>query len=238
MFCSDDVTLTRSAIDTVTSSATGYCSVLFCSSDLTFVASSITGVSATVGDGGYCGVLACAGALVATNSTIGQNSATNPDATEIWNIDSATLVYVTMVSNTGGGAELFESTEVTSFGSVIAQKGAGPLCDTVLLVSNGYNFADDTSCGFAATGDRQGLGLDPQLGPVGANGGSTLTMLPTLTSPLVDAIPLASCQADGAAGITTDQRGEPRPAMLGCDIGAVELQPAVVPVVLVPAFTG
>jgi hypothetical protein len=31
-------------------------------------------------------------------------------------------------------------------------------------------------------------------------------------------------QADGAA-VTTDQRGEPRPAGSGCDVGAFEVQP-------------
>jgi hypothetical protein len=60
-------------------------------------------------------------------------------------------------------------------------------------------------------------------------------------SPLVDAIPAGSCQADSAAGIATDQRGLPRPALTGCDIGAVEVQaqsgPAV-PVPATPRFTG
>jgi hypothetical protein len=52
-------------------------------------------------------------------------------------------------------------------------------------------------------------------------------MVPKLTSPLVNAIPNASCQADGATGVTTDQRGFPRPdsANPNCDIGAVEVEP-------------
>jgi hypothetical protein len=36
-------------------------------------------------------------------------------------------------------------------------------------------------------------------------------------------VPLAQCQADGAAGIARDQRGITRPQRNGCDIGAVEL---------------
>ena len=49
----------------------------------------------------------------------------------------------------------------------------------------------------------------------------------------------ASCQADGATGITTDQRGLPRPdaASPNCDIGAVEVQPPP-PTVVTAAFTG
>ena len=59
-------------------------------------------------------------------------------------------------------------------------------------------------------------------------------------SPLLDKVPAADCQADGAAGITTDQRGVPRPQWPGCDKGAVEVQVAVpaAPVTAAPLFTG
>ena|SRR5688500_450479 len=97
--------------------------------------------------------------------------------------------------------------------------------------SNGWNFSDDASCEFTNTalGDRESAG-DPLLGGLAADG----TRTPLTGSPLIDAIPLASCQADGAAGITTDQIGNPRPSGAGCDIGAVEVQ--VAPVVV--RFTG
>jgi hypothetical protein len=42
---------------------------------------------------------------------------------------------------------------------------------------------------------------------------------------------------DGAAGITTDQRGLARPSGSGCDIGAVEVQAAVA-ILTTPEFTG
>jgi hypothetical protein len=66
---------------------------------------------------------------------------------------------------------------------------------------------------------------DPQLGPLASNGGPTQTMLPASSSPVVD--------TGSAFGLTTDQRGLPRPANFpaianagdGSDIGAVELQP-------------
>ncbi len=89
--------------------------------------------------------------------------------------------------------------------------------------SNGFNFSDDASCGFTAGTDRQNAG-DPNLGALADNGGPTETRLPQSGSPLIDAIPLASCQADGAGGITTDQRGLARPSGPGCDIGAVEVE--------------
>jgi hypothetical protein len=75
-------------------------------------------------------------------------------------------------------------------------------------------------------------------------------MLPAATSPLLDAVPVAGCQADGAEGITTDQRGITRPQGAGCDVGAVEVvvtapeppappaPPAPAPVAAVARFTG
>jgi hypothetical protein len=97
--------------------------------------------------------------------------------------------------------------------------------------SSGYNFSDDDSCGFTATG------------------GPTMTLLPAATSPLVDAIPVANCHDDGAATLDTDQRGVTRPQGSGCDIGAVELEAVVpvtpveppaapTPVTVAPRFTG
>jgi hypothetical protein len=82
------------------------------------------------------------------------------------------------------------------------------------------------------------------LAALSANGGPTLTRLPATSSPLVDGVPLAQCQADGAAGITADQRGITRPQGAGCDIGAVELviaaptPPEAAPLVVTPRFTG
>lgn len=60
--------------------------------------------------------------------------------------------------------------------------------------------------------------IDAVLGPLQDNGGMTLTHLPSLASPVIDA---------GVAGNNTpsiDQRGESRPSRGGIDSGAVELQ--------------
>ncbi len=128
---------------------------------------------------------------------------------------------------------------LTLFGTVLAQPvGSFENCPTPqTVVSAGYNFADDTSCALTGTGDRQGAGLDPQLGALAFNGGPTQTLAIAQTSPLFDAIPAAACQSGPAAGITTDQRGEARPSYTGCDIGAFEIQ-APAPVNILPRFTG
>jgi CSLREA domain-containing protein len=65
-------------------------------------------------------------------------------------------------------------------------------------------------------------GQDPQLGGLASNGGPTLTQLPAITSPAIDA-------GSNPLALATDQRGQPRtingpPANAGdgTDIGAVE----------------
>ncbi len=60
------------------------------------------------------------------------------------------------------------------------------------------------------------FGVDPQLGDLADNGGPTPTQLPAITSPVID-------KGNAPSGLTTDQRGDPRTAGGGTDIGAVEL---------------
>lgn len=81
------------------------------------------------------------------------------------------------------------------------------------LTDGGYNISSDGSFLFSANGSR--INTDPLLGPLGNYGGPT-PVLPLLEgSPAVDAADQSSCPP-------TDQRGVPRPAGAGCDIGAFE----------------
>ncbi len=141
-----------------------------------------------------------------------------------------------------------EEENLTVFGSVITDPIGATNCDLGggSVTSDGYNLADDTSCDLADSTDHQADGADPMLGGLAANGGPTETLLPQTGSPLIDAIPNAACQTDPATGVTTDQRGLPRPEQAGglCDIGSVEVQlvtptPTPSPAVIVtPRFTG
>jgi hypothetical protein len=150
-------------------------------------------------------------------------------------VETTTLVYDTVAGNAATTGANVDVNQLISFGSVVALPQGGVDCVVALpTTTNGFNFSDDATCGFTASTDHQDAG-DPNLGAVADNGGPGLTRLPLTGSPLIDAIPVASCQADGAAGITTDERGVFRPQGAGCDIGAVEVIPAVV---ALPTFTG
>jgi hypothetical protein len=145
-----------------------------------------------------------------------------------------TLVYNTVVGNTATVGANIDAGQLISFGSVVALPTGGVNCVLASpTTSNGFNFSDDATCGFTTATDHPSAG-NPDLAPLADNGGPGPTRLPQAGSPLIDAIPVASCQADGAAGITTDERGVTRPQGAGCDIGAVEVVPALV----TAAFTG
>lgn len=158
------------------------------------------------------------------------------------------LVYVTLVDNDASIAFAnLDAQRSEAFATVVATTNldAGN-CETGPgQISFGYNFSSDDLCGFNQPTDRSSAG-DPGLGALGAHGGPTLTRLPDSDSPLVGAIPDANCHDDGAAGITTDQRGIARPQSNGCDIGAVEVeiaplepvQPPATPIPLQAIFTG
>jgi hypothetical protein len=201
------------------------------------ISNSTFAANTTPRDGGAIRV--AAGALDVTNSTFSGNVAGEEGgAVRTFGPEPVALTYVTM---SGNGAPIGASvhgggeTPLVVYGTVLADPVGSANCEGVLTTSNGYNFSTDASCGFTGTGDTED-GPNPQLGALGDNGGPTPTMLPALTSPLVDAIPLAACDP----AVTADQRGFPRPAdangdgVEACDIGAVEVQPA--PLVL--TFTG
>ena len=217
---------------------------------LTITGSTVSGNTAAGGNG--AGVDAPNSTMALTNSTVTGNTNTNTTGSG-GGLAAAqvTLVYDTVVGNSqaGGspGANLFvyRSGSFASFASVIASPNAGStncsFSSGVTLASHGFNDEDDigASCGFATATDDLAPGTSPLLGALANNGGPTQTMLPQDgPSPLIDGVPAASCQADGAAGVTTDQRGLARPdaASPKCDIGAVEVQLAAP--TLTVAFTG
>jgi hypothetical protein len=169
------------------------------------------------------------GNITLTNSTLSGNTSTAWYGGAAFHTDGVMqLVNSTVtnnVSNPSGPAALFVGTFTsagatlrltntivannTSAGCFAGFFGSG----AVVLASGGHNVASDGSCNLAAAGDRPGV--DPLLGPLANNGGSTATHALLPGSPAIDAADAAACPA-------TDQRGVARPRGAGCDVGAFE----------------
>jgi Right handed beta helix region len=156
----------------------------------------------------------------------------------IWNSGTLTVASCTIASNTavqligpdigsnGGGIASTGGT-VTVQNTIIAQNQAPADPDVSgSFVSNGCNLigAGAGSSGFTAPGDQVGSAaapINPLLGPLQNNGGSTATMALLPYSPAIDAGSNAA-----ATGLTTDQRGPGFSRFVGpVDIGAFEVQP-------------
>ena len=108
--------------------------------------------------------------------------------------------------------------------TIIAGNGPGFVaddCDRAISVGGGNLIGDAASCHFSALPSDQ-LGVDPGLGELAGNGGSTRTHLPGAT--VIDRGVTAPCTA-------TDQRAAARPTdgdgdgIARCDSGAVEMSP-------------
>jgi uncharacterized repeat protein (TIGR01451 family) len=196
--------------------ATSAAGILVDAGTVNLTASTISGNSAS-GSGG--GVVNNGGAVNLTNSTISGNSAGGSGG-GVDNGATVTLTYSTVFGNTSSAASgggIFNGGTVTTSSSIVAGNPGGN-CSNAVLSSGGYNVDGDGTCGLTAATDQNNV--DPQLGPLQANGGPTETMAPASTSPVVDAVP----KGTNGCGTTikTDERGVLRPQGAGCDTGAYE----------------
>lgn len=142
-------------------------------------------------------------------------------------------------TNTGANIHLSGASLIRN--TIVANPiGAGESCSTegAMLGSGGFNLDEDGSCGFGEGSDV--AGVDPLLGPLADNGGTTPTHALFAGSIAVD--------RGNSFGATADQRGLSRPSDFttisnteggdGSDIGAFELQVAPPSPILVRAATG
>jgi hypothetical protein len=224
--------------------------------NVTIAASTIADDSAsyeTDGAGVGGGLADEAGKFTLENSTIVDNSAEGGSSgiIEGWgggvSIDStATLASDTIVDNqtSGYGGNVYvQFTTATATDTIVAD-GTGTAgadnCDANGsslgdLSGHANNLESDAGgeCHFTGAGD---LHAEPQLGSLALNGGSTETLLPARTSPVI-AAGGACIDPATSARLAVDERGEPRPTgTAACDIGAVQIQPPADTVA--PAITG
>jgi predicted outer membrane repeat protein len=164
------------------------------------------------------------GTLNMTNSTLSANHAlasggpiTATGGGLYWVGGSIGLLNTTLVSNTattqGGNIYAGGATNVsTTLKNTLIAFGSPNNCDAHIS-SQGDNLESANTCGLTSGGDL--IDLDPRVGPLQNNGGSTLTHALELDSPARDAGTNSGCPA-------TDQRGVTRPQGARCDIGAYE----------------
>ncbi len=143
-------------------------------------------------------------------------------ATERAGVEPAEILYVgdSLSSDVEGGLAAgwrvawYGGDGSTSGGdcSVLGGRGGDP----ATIVAS-HTLVEDGTC--ITPGVDGNLSGDPLLGPLADNGGPTLTHLPELGSPLIDA-------GDNATCLSEDQRGLPRDDG-SCDIGSVERQQVV-----------
>ena len=197
--------------------------------------STFSGNHSTQDDGAGGGIFN-GGTMTVGNSTFSGNSAA--DGGGIYNYGTLTLSNSTFSGNTASvfssptGAALFNfgygGSSVTFKGVLMANNTPGSSCGNIgILVSDGYNLEDGSSCNFNQTGDQSNVtGAATYLGPLKNNGGPTQTVALLTGSTAIDAIPLNACTDAFGNPVIADQRGITRPqgAAGKCDIGAYEVQ--------------
>ncbi|MFN2624094.1 MAG: choice-of-anchor Q domain-containing protein, partial [Chthoniobacterales bacterium] len=179
------------------------------------------------GGGAFGGAIASSGSLQVSNCTFTANTADPGGSAIFTGTGDTTIDNSTIFSNTGNSAVLrFGSGTVRVRNTIIVGNPSADVSGT--FISDGYNLIGTTSAGgsgFGSTGDK--VGVTPSqvnLGPLQDNGGPTNTMAPKTASIALD--------QGHSGGVTTDQRGDPRPVHRTTatnvpgdfsDIGAVEI---------------
>jgi hypothetical protein len=155
------------------------------------------------------------GTLTLTNSTVSWPSGITNDAegtVAVWNSTLAGEIF-----NGPNGAVTITNSLIAGECGCFNIHPTDP-CDPT--TSGGYNIeSPGNTCGFDQTGDLVNITEGAlELGELADNGGPTMTHALGAGSVAIDHIPAVDC------GVTTDQRGEPRPVGDGCDVGSFEVQ--------------
>ena len=186
--------------------------------------------SAVVNNDVYVGVTA-SGTMTVINSTVdgGRNQ---------WPAIAHRDGTLTLINSTIG---LFNPNSANLFGTINSSKMVvsnslvlgsnvsdigGPTCSIGSVTSRGGNIESPTNdCGLTPPTDLVGVTASAlNLGPLADHGGPTMTYSLLIPSVAIDRVPVPMCVDPDGNPLTTDQRGQPRPAGLACDAGAFEVQ--------------
>lgn len=177
--------------------------------------------------------------LSVINSTFSGNKTVSPESSGWFNFNGGGAIFnLTLSSPESASLSVIHSTFAEnsslngSGGGILNFGGEFELVNSIVLgntteptnserdIASSPAFDDENNL----IGLPSGWSLAEVLGPLADNGGSTLTRMPVLGSPVID----AGDNSLVPAGITTDQRGNgfPRTLAAAVDLGAVEYLPA------------
>jgi RTX calcium-binding nonapeptide repeat (4 copies) len=210
-------------------------------------------------DGGGIAVPAVGGSFALVNSTVSGNSAEEGGGLSLGKhapltyggigeveLNNSTIARNTATSTRGGGIYLgryntgsgYESGTVLVNSTIVADNTAGGAAQDLDRANGSSGGGFDTAFSLI---ERKGdapvitsgpnlLGLDPKLGPLADNGGTTKTLMPAPSSKAID--------KGDSSRLDVDQRGRQRvvdlgipnaPTGNGTDIGSVELRASELP---------
>ena len=171
------------------------------------------------------------GTMTLINSTVANNFALYGgglfnDGSGTLTLDDCTIAGNTAQPGLGGGIDNAGTGTVTLENTIVAASHGSPGGDIAGTVSGSNNLIDDAATAGGLTNGASGnlVGVDPQLGALGYNGGPTQTMALLPGSPAID----AGSNAPISLGIIADQRGAPRLNGKSVDIGAFESGPTTI----------
>ncbi len=158
------------------------------------------------------------GILTLTSSTLSGNIATNSGG-GIYNDSFATALTVnnsTFSFNVNQGLYLERAFAAVMKSTVVSNNSGGDIVGILDADSTNNLIQNAVNAGGLVNGvDNNIVGIDPLLGSLAFNGGSTQTHALLADSPAIDT-------GSNPLGLTTDQRGFARPQGLATDIGAFE----------------
>ena len=177
----------------------------------------LTVLNSTIANNGAVGIFAQRGTSTVNNSTIVGNGSVGITS------DGASSVNSSTIANTGD-VGIFDGPggNISINSSIVANNnnGNGDLFASRALLNPTSSLILDSDFVNGVSGNI--IGVDPLLGPLGNNGGSTQTLLLGAGSPAIDA-------GSNPLGLALDQTGANRVFGPQVDIGATEFVPASVP---------